>query len=84
MPVSEPRPGKNRRRQNGKPEFEAVYDAYYDRIYKYVYTLLLNREDAEEVTSETFLAAYSCFDRYDPEKGCFAELVERQRLDTRQ
>ena len=49
--------------------FEAVYDAYYDRVYKYAYTLLLNREDAEDVTADTFLAAYENYGRYDPDKG---------------
>ena len=49
-----------------KADFEAVYDSYYDRVYKYAYTLLLNKDDAEDVTADTFIAAYESFDRYDP------------------
>ena len=57
--------------------FEAVYDSYYDRVYKYVYLLLLNREDAEDVTAETFLMAYACYDRYDPNKASLATWLSR-------
>ena len=48
------------------PDFETIYDAYYDRVYRYAYTILLNREDAEDVVEETFLAAYAAYGRYDP------------------
>ena len=34
-----------------------MYEEYYDCVFRYAYTLLLNREDAEDVTSETFIAA---------------------------
>ncbi|MBR0400443.1 MAG: sigma-70 family RNA polymerase sigma factor [Mogibacterium sp.] len=50
----------------GKPDFKTIYDKYYDRIYKYVYTMLLHREDAEDIVSETFIAAYTAYDKYDP------------------
>ena len=53
----------------GKQDFEAVYEEWYDRVYKYAYTLLLNREDAEDVTADTFMAAYAQYDSYDPDKG---------------
>ncbi len=36
---------------SGGIDFEAVYDAYYDRVFKYAYTLLLKRHDAEDVTA---------------------------------
>ena len=29
-----------------KPDFEKIYEDYYDRVYKYVFTMLLNREEA--------------------------------------
>ena len=47
-------------------DFEEIFENYYDRIYRYVYSILLNRENAEEVVSETFLAAYRAYHRYDP------------------
>ena len=46
-------------KQYERDSFAAIYDAYYDRIYKYAFTLLLNREDAEDVTADTFFAAYA-------------------------
>ena len=49
-----------------KPGFEELFDTYYDRLYNYAYSLLLHREDAENIVSETFLAAYVSYDRYDP------------------
>lgn len=66
--------------QDGKMdrnEFEAIYEKHYDRIFKYAYTLLLNREDAEDVTSETFYAAYGSFDKYDPTKASIATWLTR-------
>ena len=57
--------------------FEAIYEEYYDRIYKYVYSLLLNREDAEDVTEETFLAAYAAYGSYDSNKASVATWLAR-------
>ena len=52
-----------------KPSFEALYEAYYDRIYRYAYTILLNRENAEDVVEDTFMAAYAAYDGYDPSRA---------------
>lgn len=60
-----------------KADFEAVYDSYYDRVYKYAYTLLLNKDDAEDVTADTFIAAYESFDRYDPSKASLSTYLSR-------
>ena len=49
-----------------KPDFETVFEVYYDRVYKYAYTILLNRENAEDVVEETFLAAYVAYPGYAP------------------
>ena len=49
-----------------KPDFETLYEAYYDKIYQYAYSILLNRENAEDVVSDTFLSAYAAYGRYDP------------------
>ena len=51
-----------------KPAFDQVYEENYDRVYKYTYSILLNREDTEDVVSNTFMAAYAAYDRYDPAK----------------
>ena len=60
-----------------KTDFEAVYDTYYDRVYKYAYMLLLNREDAEDVTADAFLAAYANYSRYDPRKASITTWLTR-------
>jgi len=60
-----------------REDFAAVYDMYYGRIFKYAYSLLLNREDAEDVTADTFLAAYANYDRYDPGRASVATWLTR-------
>lgn len=50
-----------------KPDFETLYEAYYDKVFRYAYSILLNRENAEDVVSDTFMAAYFAYDRYDPD-----------------
>ena len=54
---------------NRKPAFESVYSDNYERLYRYCYMLLLNREDAEDIVSETFFAAYRNYSDYDPGKA---------------
>ena len=63
--------------RNREDDFAVVDDAYDGRVYKYAYSLLLNREDAEDVTADTFLAAYANFDRYDPERASIATWLTR-------
>ena len=60
-----------------KPDFGKLYDEYYNRIYKYTYTILFNREDTEDVVSETFMTAMAAYDSYDPEKASFATWLTR-------
>ena len=38
--------------------FIALYDEYFDDVYRYIYTKLGNKWDAEDVVSETFRKAY--------------------------
>ena len=60
-----------------KPNFETVFEVYYDRVYKYAYTILLNRENAEDVVEETFLAAYVAYPGYDPARSSLATWLPR-------
>ena len=62
---------------DAKPAFDQVYEENYDRVYKYTYSILLNREDTEDVVSNTFMAAYAAYDRYDPEKSSPATWLMR-------
>ena len=38
-------------------DFAQVYEENYDRIYKYVFSILLSREDTEDVVANTFVTA---------------------------
>ncbi|GAA4091067.1 RNA polymerase sigma factor [Nonomuraea soli] len=48
--------------------FEAVFDAYFGEIHRYV-AQRLGPDDAEDVVAETFLAAYRRRDVYDPSRA---------------
>lgn len=60
-----------------KPDFDQVYEENYDKVYKYTYTILLNKEDTEDVVSNTFMAAYAAYDRYDPARASLATWLMR-------
>ena len=60
-----------------KKTFEAVYEESYEKLYKYAYMLLLNREDAEDIVSESFMAAFSHYAEYDPDKGSILAWISR-------
>ena len=60
-----------------KPPFETVYEDCYDRVYKYVYTLLLHKENTEDIVAETFLSAYKNYDSYDPQKASVITWITR-------
>jgi RNA polymerase sigma-70 factor (ECF subfamily) len=40
-----------------KPDLEQVFSRYLDPVYRFLYSRLGNREDAEDLTSEVFLKA---------------------------
>lgn len=48
-----------------KQVFLEVYDRYFTRIYNYIYYRTFNQADAEELTSQTFLAALENIDRFE-------------------
>jgi RNA polymerase sigma-70 factor (ECF subfamily) len=50
----------------GDPEaFETIFEAHYSRIYNYVYRLVGDAEDADDLTQESFLKAYRALVRGD-------------------
>jgi RNA polymerase sigma-70 factor, ECF subfamily len=51
--------------------YAALYDLYAAGIYRLCYSLLLNREDAEDVTQEAFVYAFKNLDRYDEKRAAF-------------
>ncbi len=60
-----------------KQDFETVYEQYYDRVYKYVYTILQQKENTEDIVAETFLSAYKHYDSYSPQKASVATWLTR-------
>lgn len=56
-------------------EFERLYRESYRRVYNFVYGRMLNRADAEDITSEAFLKAARAFDRFDPTRASFTTWV---------
>lgn len=52
-----------------KPDFDELFEGLYDKIYRYAYTILLSKEDAEDVVAETFISAYRSYDSFNIEKA---------------
>ncbi len=50
--------------------FERIYDDYKTPIYNYIYHLVGNREQADDLTQDTFLKAFKALPKMDP--GCTA------------
>ncbi len=49
-------------------EFEALYNAYFNRVFSFLYRLCRDHHTAEELTQETFLQAYISIHRF--KGGC--------------
>lgn len=58
-----------------KMTYEAFYAEYQPLVYRYLYSKLGHRENAEELTSQVFLYCFEHFDRYDPDKSSMASWV---------
>ena len=48
-----------------KQAFLEIYDAYFQRIYDYAYYRTMSRIEAEEITSQTFLAALENIQKFE-------------------
>lgn len=51
--------------------YQALYDQFAPGIYRLCYSLLLNREDAEDVMQESFVYAFKNLHRYDKTRAAF-------------
>lgn len=47
------------------PEFEALYNEYYNRIYAFLYKICRDREICEDMTQEAFFEAYKSLHKYN-------------------
>ena len=59
--------------------FDALMDRYEDRIYRVVYYLVENHEDAADLTQETFLKAFRNLDRFREESSFYTWLYRIAR-----
>jgi len=51
--------------------FVELYDKYYNKIFNYIYKSVLNKETAEDITSNTFLKALNNIKEKNPKIGNF-------------
>jgi len=55
---------------NLKSDFKDFYDQHFDRVYRFVYfRVRMNREVAEDITSDIFMKALKHFASYDPKQS---------------
>ena len=57
------------RAKSGQDEFDFVFNTNREYIYRLVYALLGNTQDAEDVTQEVFLRVYRALPSFDPERA---------------
>lgn len=50
-----------------KPEFRRLHEEHLDSVYRYCLRLCGNRSDAEDITQDTFVAAFRALDGYRAE-----------------
>lgn len=59
--------------QKGQLEdFAFLYDSYVQKIYNFLFYRLLNREEAEDLTSQVFLKALESIGKFDGAKASFS------------
>ena len=56
-------------------QFENIYSQYARKIYNYIYSRLLHRESAEDVTSEVFIRVLQNLHRYDASKAMMSTWI---------
>ncbi len=61
--------------------FEAIYDQYFNRIYRFTYKKVANEILAEEFTSETFYKALLKISSYDEERLSFSSWLFKIALN---
>jgi RNA polymerase sigma-70 factor (ECF subfamily) len=61
----------NRCLRGDQTSYAALYNQFAPIVYRMCYSLILNREDAEDVTQETFVYAFKNMRRYDSARSAF-------------
>ena len=57
-----------RAKAGDRSAFDTLYKLYITPVYRYIWIRMHNKEDAEDVTQDTFLKAYQALSRYKHEK----------------
>lgn len=52
-------------REGDRSTFKHVYDLYYEVIYTFVYNLVRNEEEAQDLTTDTFIKLWRLRDRFE-------------------
>ena len=63
-------------------QFGTLYDAYFQKIYNYIFYRTRHRETAEDLVSATFLKAVNHLGRFDAGKGNFSAWLYRIARNT--
>lgn len=53
----------------GEIDYAVLQKEYERRVYKWLYNMVRNAADAEDLTESVFVGAYESLDRYDPAKA---------------
>lgn len=58
-------------RQGDQAAYEALYNAVASDIYRLAYSLLLHRQDSEDVVQEVMVYVFRSLHHFNPERGSF-------------
>jgi RNA polymerase sigma-70 factor (ECF subfamily) len=65
--------------------FAELYDRYLDRVYRYIFVRIRSREDAEDLTEQVFLQAWSALPRFrwqgKPLQAWFYTIAQNALMD---
>ena len=62
--------------EEGEPtRFEDLYDLHYRPVFNYVLRTVMNRQIAEDLTSEAFFRAYRQYASFQPHRGSFSTWI---------
>lgn len=50
--------------QDNHPQFASLFDQYFDRVFRYVFSRTNNRQVAEDLSSQVFLRIFQAYPRY--------------------
>lgn len=63
-------------------DLKTIYEQYFSKVYNYLFFKLLNKENAEDLTSAIFLKVVDKLDTYNPEKSSVYTWIMRITQNT--